>query len=302
MRKHCWLSNYVFKVRKCFDLDCSFCKEHPIQVAPEKFSSLHYLQFPLLDPSKSGYLPFKTIDGKEPSNNNQLSSMPSSSTEAAQADSRHKTLLKNTKVRKVIFCGKCLKPRCVYSAARLSRAEETIVEWVIESKVYMCGSTLVPLTSPLHDTIVVRQNCFCAAPVEAAYCRSALVKFPPVCFYCDLGEDCVVSEGVAELWRQFGFVRPPVFHASLPDQPTNSATLTMLRSLDYSSKLLLLCTFPVCFKSFLCTFLVAPFLYVSSAFLCTFPFAPFLLHLSCCTFPVAPFLFPHLSFCIFPVC
>ena len=211
MRKHCRLSPYVFQVKKCLDPDCSYCKDHPIQVTSEQFSSLHYLPLPLLDTSKTSYLPFETLYGKEPSDNDRPSSTPSSNAESAQVDSRHKPLLKNTKVRKVIFCGECLKPRCIYSAARLGRAEETVVEGIMESKVYTCGSTLFPPDSPLHDTVVVRQNCSCADPVEAACYSSTLIKFPPVCFYCGLGVECLVSEGVAELQRQYGVVRPLCF-------------------------------------------------------------------------------------------
>ena len=212
MRKHCRLSPYVFQVKKCLDPSCSYCKEHPIQVTSEQFSSLHYLPLPLLDASKTSYLPFETSYGKEPSDNDRPSSTPSSNAEAAQADNMHKPLLKNTKVRKVIFCGECFKPRCVYSAARLSTAEEAVTEAIINSKVYTCGSTLFPPNSPLHDTVIVRQNCCCADPVEAAYYSSALVKFPPVCFYCGIGgEESLVSEQVAELRRQYGVVRPLCF-------------------------------------------------------------------------------------------
>ena len=45
-----------------------------------------YVCYCLLNPSKTSYLPFETLDGKEPSDNDRPSSTPSSSTEAAQAN------------------------------------------------------------------------------------------------------------------------------------------------------------------------------------------------------------------------
>ena len=92
---------------------------------------------PLLDASKTSYLPFESLYGKEPSGNNLPLSTPPSDRSSTRGQYRHKTLLKNTNVRKVIFCGECLNPCYIYSAARLSRAKETIVERVIESKMYM---------------------------------------------------------------------------------------------------------------------------------------------------------------------
>ncbi len=67
------------------------------------------------------------------------------------------------------------------------------------------GSTLFYPNSPFHDTIVVKENISCADPMEASY--AALVKFPPVCYYCGKDEG-LVTEGVAELKRSYGVVRP----------------------------------------------------------------------------------------------
>ncbi len=79
---------------------------------------------------------------------------------------------------------------------------------LVESKVYTCGSTLFYPNSPFHDTIVVKENISCADPMEASYYSAALVKFPPVCYYCGKDEGGLVTEGVAELKRSYGVVRP----------------------------------------------------------------------------------------------
>ena len=139
----------------------------------------------------------------------QPSSKASANEEATEVDRAHKAVLKNTKVRKVIVCGECHKPRCIYAASKLNREQEVLVQQVVESQTFTCGSTVFPPSTPLHDTIIVRQNCSCADPMEAAYYSSTLVKFPSVCFYCGLNAEQLVSD--IELKRQYGVVRPLCF-------------------------------------------------------------------------------------------
>ena len=52
------------------------------------------------------------------------------------------------------------------------------VERVNESKTYSCGLPVFPLDSPLIDTVVVRQNCCCADPVEGVYYTATLKEIP----------------------------------------------------------------------------------------------------------------------------
>ena len=208
MKTHCIQSPYVFQVKKCLESSCSYCKEHPVRVTPEQFSLLHYLPLPLLDSSKTSYQSFEGLYGKEPSDSDRPSSKPSSNAEAAEVDKNNKAVLKSTKVRKVIPCGECGKPRCIYAASRLTREQEVIVNQVVESNIYTCGSIIFPPSSPFCDMIVVKQNISCADPMEASYYSAALVKFPAVCFYCGMNQQSLVSEGVAELKRKYGVVRP----------------------------------------------------------------------------------------------
>ena len=126
-------------------------------------------------------------------------------------DAWHKPFLKNTKVRQVFFCEECFKPRCIYAVSKLRQEEEIVIKRVKEAKTYTCGSVLFPPDSPLHDSIVVRHNCCCADPIEAAYYSATLKKFPPVCFYYGMGEEGLVMEGVAELQQQYSVVRPLCF-------------------------------------------------------------------------------------------
>lgn len=109
MKKHCLQTPYVFQVKKCLDADCSYCTKHPIQITPEQFSSLQYLPLPHLHDSKS-YLPFEKVYGKEPSDKDRPSSQITSNSVAAEVDTQHKALLKNTKVRQVIFVENAINP------------------------------------------------------------------------------------------------------------------------------------------------------------------------------------------------
>ena len=77
--------------------------------------------------------------GTKPLVKDQPSTKPSSDEEAAEADRKHKPILKNTKVRKVIACGECHKPRCIYAAARLAREQDVFVQVVVESGIYTCA-------------------------------------------------------------------------------------------------------------------------------------------------------------------
>ena len=136
MSKHCQRSPYAFQVKKCSDDTCSYCKAH-----------VTYLPLSLLD---ANYQPL--ILKTEPLVKDQPSSKPSSNEEAVEADRNHKPILKNTKVRKVISCDDCCKPRCIYSATRLTREQEVFVQLVVESGVYTMWICYFPpeLTLPQY--------------------------------------------------------------------------------------------------------------------------------------------------------
>ena len=207
MKTHCHCTPYIFQVKKCLNSDCSYCMNHPIQITPDQFASLHFLPLPLLATSKAGYLSFEELYGKLPSDTDRPSATPTFSSEAAEVDAMHKTLFNNAKVRQVIFCGECFKPRCIFAISKLRKEEEIVVERVKEAKTYSCGSPLFPPDSPLHVTIIVR---CCADPVEGVYYTATLKIFPPVCFYCGMAEG-FVTEGIVELQRQYAVVRPLYF-------------------------------------------------------------------------------------------
>ena len=54
-KTHCHFSNYVFQIRKCKDLACYYCMQHPIRLPDDVFDSLSFLPLPLLDTSKEHF-------------------------------------------------------------------------------------------------------------------------------------------------------------------------------------------------------------------------------------------------------
>ena len=76
-----------------------------------------------------------------------------------------------------------------------------------ESRLYVCGSSLFPEDSPLADTVVVREAVICKTPIESQYYSSVLVHFPPICYYCGLGEESLVDDDeLVELRKTYSLI------------------------------------------------------------------------------------------------
>ena len=209
---HCNSSHYVFQIRKCLDPSCYYCVQHPVRMDLEKFKELSLLPLPLLDTTKEHYRPFEELNGSEPTEKDRPSLQQSGDPEAVEADTKHKLLFNSSKVRAILNCQECFKPRCVYSARKLSLNEKVLLDVVVEDKTYTCGAAVFPPSSPLADTVVVRQNIGCPNPMEAQYYSATLVSFPPVCYFCAVGEECLVEDdSIRELRKEYAVVRPICF-------------------------------------------------------------------------------------------
>ena len=162
---HCFCSKYLFQIKKCTDPSCNYCSQHPVRMSASDFDSLSFVPLPLHCPvpNQSKYAQFSDLFGKPPDEKDCPSSQI---TPAAQVDKNMKEILVNTKVRAVIICGECVKPRCVYSKKKLSATEQAKLTDVKNSWVYTCGSALFPPSSMFHSTIVIRQNITCSSPME----------------------------------------------------------------------------------------------------------------------------------------
>ena len=142
MKAHCHLSAYAFQVKKCCDNTCYYCSKHQIWLSHEDFKSLHFLPWPLLHPTNKGhYHPFSDVYGQLPSSLDQPS-LKVTKEKHNEIDHQRKSLLVAGKVRGVITCGECCKPRCIYAKTRLSEDQQVKLQHIRESDIYTCGSSL----------------------------------------------------------------------------------------------------------------------------------------------------------------
>ena len=126
------------------------------------------------------------------------------------ADESHRNLLVGAKVRGIINCVECLKPRCIYSATRLLPEEGNEVERLKDEGVYTCGSELLPPDHHLASTVVARMNINCESPIETTYYGSSNAHFPEICFYCGErdSEQLLEDEYIQELKAAYAIVCP----------------------------------------------------------------------------------------------
>lgn len=212
LKKHCHSSHYVFQLRKCTDETCYYCAEHPIRLPPDVFHELSFLPLPLLDITKEHYKKFDDLFGQHPDEKGRPSYVPTPSEEAKQRDKDHRGIIVKAKVRDLIRCGECHKPRCIFSNSKLSPQESVELQCTKETNIYSCGSPLFPEGSRYVNTIVVREALTCISPIEAQYYSSVLVHFPPICYYCGLSEENLVDdEEIKELRTCYAAVFPICF-------------------------------------------------------------------------------------------
>lgn len=81
------------------------------------------------------------------------------------------------KVRCVILCGNCGKPRCVYSAATLNQDQRTALDRLQDELLYSCGDSLFPKGDALHSIIIAREVQNCSSPIEIPYYSGILKSF-----------------------------------------------------------------------------------------------------------------------------
>ena len=202
--KHCKCSHYSFQVKKCTSVNCFYCHDHPTRI-PD-FSEVNFLPDPEPTPDNLHYLSFEQMYGKKTTDSHRpsLHSVPVEK----ESDRQHRALLVAARVRDVLICSECSKPRCVYAASKLSYDERTEVQKVRDEGVYLCGVPLFPDTHPLRHSVVVREALNCSAMVEATYYGSPRVCFDACCVHCGTSEDLLDNEEVKEARRHYHTVRP----------------------------------------------------------------------------------------------
>ena len=104
-------------------------------------------------------------------------------------------------------------PQTTLCLCKLSHSEFDALTRVKDSKLYTCGSALFPPGSVVADTIVVKEALSCTSPIERQYYSSVLVKLPPMCYYCGIGDESqfVNDQEIKELCQCYAVVLPICF-------------------------------------------------------------------------------------------
>ena len=131
------LLSMLLKSKKCSDASCFYCLEHPVRLPDSVFSTLTFLPLPLLEKSTNEhYQKYSDLYGQVPSEVGRTSLVPTPSEESKQLDKGRKSLLVCGKVRCIVTCGECYKPRCVYSQAKLIMHEKPAKLQVLKNRTY----------------------------------------------------------------------------------------------------------------------------------------------------------------------
>ena len=172
---HAHSSKYVFQLKKCRNPDCEYCQEHPVRTPEGIFSNLSFLPLPYLDLSKDHYQEFSSVFGKPLSEEARPLSQNFSCV-GSRIDKERKAILVSAKVRGAIVCSECYKPRWIYSKAKPSQSESTLLSQLKDSRLYLRKSSLFATGSTLADSVVVKEALTCNSPIEQQY-YSAVVNF-----------------------------------------------------------------------------------------------------------------------------
>lgn len=157
MREHCNISKYAFQVRKCLLESCRYCSSHPVHTSLEEYKAISFLPLPILDATKDHYKSFTDVYGSIPDGKDRPSLSQIKSSDGEDMDKSNRKLLSQSgKVRAMLSCGSCFKPRCVFSDASLSAIEKSMFT-ELEAD-YTCGSMLFPPASPYNSTVITRVN------------------------------------------------------------------------------------------------------------------------------------------------
>ena len=135
---HCCVRRqYFFSIKKCGAEDCQFCKPPRL---PLDVLQLKVFPDPVKKVGSDKYEDFSAVYGKSTAENDR----PSFSHKKTKEKPKKPFRMTAETVCSIIICGECLKPRCFYSARKLSRSEQTELNHCKEEYIYTCGGTVIP--------------------------------------------------------------------------------------------------------------------------------------------------------------
>ncbi len=113
------------------------------------------------------------------------------------------------RVRQIVNCVDCNKPRCIFAAKRLTAAQQQQLDLLLEDLYFTCGSPILPEGHALWGVVYSNEKLLCAADVCSAYYDSEARRLtepgPPVCVHCASTENLV---DLTELRKKHAKVRP----------------------------------------------------------------------------------------------
>ena len=139
------------------------------------------------------------------SHNGAAPALTSSTEGTSRADSYHSRLcyqqdasqVKSEAVRDFLLCVECEKPRCLFSAKKLTNEQTAQLSAALEGKHYVCGGPLFEHDRPLVSVVGARSDLTCnldVSPEHFSYERA----FPPDCHACGDKNPQPVSQALAQ--------------------------------------------------------------------------------------------------------
>lgn len=205
MDQHANSTHYSFQLKKCNS--CAYCTMNPPRMPENKFEDLHFLPVPLPGENNQ-YMSFTELYGQ----NNKEEHRPGATHNAEENvnDKLRRDLFKNVKVRDVILCSECSKPRCIFAEKKLTREQDELILRIKEESFYTCGDALVQDDSD-EVGMVVREGISCNSGIETTYYSASLKHYLPlVCIQCGSADDLLDDNHpyIAGLYEQYSVVRP----------------------------------------------------------------------------------------------
>ena len=205
---HCIATSYTFQIRKCKTSTCRYCSEHPVRLNEDVFDSLQFIPAPLLDASREHFQTFEQVYGSTVTEKDRPSLKYS--LELIDEDKLHKDVLVGQKVRAVVKCALCDKPRCLYSNSKFNTVVERNVKEIIKDGEYACGGSFVDDENYLRHSVVARRQLTCSSPLETTY-YSCKLSLAPLCFHCGSTSGAKLAD-LSDMSEKFAQVRPLCLH------------------------------------------------------------------------------------------
>jgi hypothetical protein len=232
MKVHMVVTKYSLSIQKCGSETCKFCL--PIRAPIENGIRSLVMErqcTPRLDPERPGHFLSRTVlhqkYGMETKAWTCIEDLPSSKLDmekqaATVAKTRDLEVSQKfglrsweaKKVRTVVHCYSCAKPRCIYSTKQEDYDKyETSLQATIEEFMFQCGDVFFPdITSEMGKIFLQKKKLTCSMSMERSYYNTEErgLVIPDVCFHCGLHYGILTAENVQKLCKSEGFNVYPI--------------------------------------------------------------------------------------------